>query len=45
MVGGLVTSTFLTLEIIPVIYAWWRFAQFRAGQRRERGPAVPRGAR
>ena len=29
MVGGLITSAFLTLEIIPVIYAWWRWQQFR----------------
>jgi len=29
MVGGLVTSAFLTLEIIPVIYAWWRWGQVR----------------
>jgi len=24
LVGGLTTSTFLTLEIIPVVYLWWR---------------------
>jgi Cu(I)/Ag(I) efflux system membrane protein CusA/SilA len=35
MVGGLFTSTFLTLEIIPVIYVWWRYSQFR----REQGTA------
>jgi Cu(I)/Ag(I) efflux system membrane protein CusA/SilA len=29
MVGGLFTSAFLTLEIIPVIYTWWRWAQVR----------------
>jgi Cu(I)/Ag(I) efflux system membrane protein CusA/SilA len=29
MVGGLVTSTFLTLEIIPVIYTYWRVWQLR----------------
>jgi Cu(I)/Ag(I) efflux system membrane protein CusA/SilA len=29
MVGGLVTSAFLTLEIIPVVYAYWRYAQLR----------------
>ena len=33
MVGGLFTSAFLTLEIIPVVYAWWRYAQLK----RERG--------
>ncbi len=27
MVGGLVTSAFLTLEIIPVVYTYWRFEQ------------------
>ncbi len=27
MVGGLITSAFLTLEIIPVIYTYWRFEQ------------------
>jgi Cu(I)/Ag(I) efflux system membrane protein CusA/SilA len=27
MVGGLVTSAFLTLEIIPVVYTYWRYAQ------------------
>jgi Cu(I)/Ag(I) efflux system membrane protein CusA/SilA len=35
MVGGLFTSAFLTLEIIPVVYAWWRYAQLK----RERGRA------
>lgn len=29
MVGGLITSTFLTLEIIPVIYTYWRLGQLR----------------
>jgi Cu(I)/Ag(I) efflux system membrane protein CusA/SilA len=32
MVGGLVTSAFLTLEIIPVVYAYWRYAQLRRSQ-------------
>jgi Cu(I)/Ag(I) efflux system membrane protein CusA/SilA len=27
MVGGLVTSAFLTLEIIPVVYTYWRQEQ------------------
>ncbi len=27
MVGGLVTSAFLTLEIIPVVYTYWRFEE------------------
>jgi len=30
MVGGLITSTFLTLEIIPVIYTYWRLAQIKS---------------
>jgi copper/silver efflux system protein len=29
MVGGLFTSAFLTLEIIPVVYAYWRWWQVR----------------
>ncbi len=35
MVGGLLTSALLTLEIIPVIYTYWRFEQLlwrRLGQ-------------
>jgi len=37
MVGGLVTSVFLTLEIIPVVYTYWRYAQLRRAQP-ERAP-------
>jgi Cu(I)/Ag(I) efflux system membrane protein CusA/SilA len=33
MVGGLFTSAFLTLEIIPVVYAYWRYAQWRRENR------------
>jgi Cu(I)/Ag(I) efflux system membrane protein CusA/SilA len=40
MVGGLFTSAFLTLEIIPVVYAYWRYAQLK----REQGLAQRRGA-
>ena len=29
MIGGLISSTFLTLEIIPVIYTYWRYWQIR----------------
>jgi len=36
MVGGLFTSAFLTLEIIPVVYTYWRYAQLRKEQRRMR---------
>jgi copper/silver efflux system protein len=35
MVGGLLTSTFLTLEIIPVIYTYWRHAQLKKRLRAE----------
>ncbi|MFY0535575.1 efflux RND transporter permease subunit [Nannocystis pusilla] len=33
MVGGLVSSAFLTLELIPVVYTYWRYAQLRRSQR------------
>ena len=33
MVGGLITSAFLTLEMIPVIYTYWRYAQLKKSQR------------
>jgi Cu(I)/Ag(I) efflux system membrane protein CusA/SilA len=36
MVGGLFTSAFLTLEIIPVVYTYWRYAQLRKEQSRVR---------
>ena len=35
MVGGLFTSAFLTLEIIPVVYTYWRYAQLRQERRRK----------
>lgn len=38
MVGGLITSAFLTLEIIPVVYTWWRYGQFKREQ--ARGPGA-----
>jgi len=34
MVGGLVTSAFLTLEVIPVLYTIWRSRQMAATQAR-----------
>ena len=34
MIGGLLTSAFLTLEIIPVIYTYWRLAQIKGEARR-----------
>jgi len=33
MVGGLISSTFLTLEIIPVIYTYWRLWQIKREKR------------
>jgi len=33
MVGGLLTSAFLTLEMIPVIYTYWRYAQLERARR------------
>lgn len=33
MVGGLLSSAFLTLELIPVIYTYWRFAQLERAER------------
>ena len=38
MVGGLFTSAFLTLEIIPVVYTYWRYAQLRREQRARTNP-------
>jgi len=32
-VGGLLSSAFLTLELIPVVYTYWRFAQLKRAQR------------
>jgi Cu(I)/Ag(I) efflux system membrane protein CusA/SilA len=33
MIGGLVTSAFLTLEVIPVVYTIWRSSQLRRARR------------
>ena len=33
MIGGLLTSAFLTLEILPVVYTIWRFRQLREAER------------
>jgi Cu(I)/Ag(I) efflux system membrane protein CusA/SilA len=42
MVGGLVTSAFLTLEVIPVLYTIWRTRQLAAGKGFGRAlPAAP----
>jgi Cu(I)/Ag(I) efflux system membrane protein CusA/SilA len=34
MLGGLVTSGVLTLEVLPVLYTLWRQAQLRRAQAR-----------
>jgi Cu(I)/Ag(I) efflux system membrane protein CusA/SilA len=34
MIGGLVSSTFLTLEVLPVLYTIWRHRQLRRATRR-----------
>jgi Cu(I)/Ag(I) efflux system membrane protein CusA/SilA len=39
MVGGLVSSAFLTLELIPVVYTLWRHGQLRRAQRAGRSLA------
>ncbi len=33
MVGGLLTSAFLTLELIPVVYTYWRYGQLKRSLR------------
>ncbi len=42
MVGGLITSAFLTLEIIPVIYTYWRYEQLVRRNLGERAPKAER---
>jgi Cu(I)/Ag(I) efflux system membrane protein CusA/SilA len=44
MVGGLLTSAFLTLEIIPVVVTYWRLEEL-LWQRLAVGPGAPRRAR
>ena len=39
MLGGLVTSAFLTLEVIPVLYTIWRTRQLAAARGGLRAPA------
>jgi Cu(I)/Ag(I) efflux system membrane protein CusA/SilA len=36
MVGGLLSSAFLTLELIPVVYTYWRYSQLKRAQRTNR---------
>jgi Cu(I)/Ag(I) efflux system membrane protein CusA/SilA len=33
MLGGLLTSAFLTLEVLPVLYTIWRHHQLRRAER------------
>ncbi len=40
MVGGLISSTFLTLEIIPVVYTYWRLWQIKREQKAENSKAT-----
>lgn len=40
MVGGLITSAFLTLEIIPVIYTYWRNEQLVHERLAQAAPAL-----
>jgi len=42
MVGGLITSAFLTLEIIPVIYTYWRLEELLHQRLLETSPDVHR---
>lgn len=42
MIGGLVTSAFLTLEVLPVLYTLWRVRQLEAS-RRESTSLLPSG--
>jgi Cu(I)/Ag(I) efflux system membrane protein CusA/SilA len=40
MVGGLLTSAFLTLELIPVVYTYWRYEQLVHRRLAEAAPAA-----
>lgn len=40
LVGGLLSSAFLTLELIPVVYTYWRYAQLKRAQQSGRPLAV-----
>ena len=44
MVGGLITSIFLTLEIIPVVYTYWRLWELKREQRAAARAALPEAA-
>jgi Cu(I)/Ag(I) efflux system membrane protein CusA/SilA len=43
MVGGLISSTFLTLEIIPVVYTYWRLWQIN--QEKKKAAGAPTSAK
>lgn len=40
MIGGLISSTFLTLEILPVIYTYWRYSQIKREKAKENLPTA-----
>jgi Cu(I)/Ag(I) efflux system membrane protein CusA/SilA len=41
MVGGMVSSTVLTLVVIPAIYSLWKEREVRGAARRAHGPDAP----
>ena len=45
MVGGLLTSAFLTLEIIPVVVTYWRYEQLLWERLQEAEPGLLRPLR
>jgi Cu(I)/Ag(I) efflux system membrane protein CusA/SilA len=44
MIGGLITSIFLTLEIIPVVYTYWRLWELKREQKAAASAALPEAA-
>jgi hypothetical protein len=40
MIGGLVTSAFLTLEVLPVLYTIWRVRELQASRQRAPAPSA-----
>jgi len=43
MVGGLLSSAFLTLEIIPVVYTYWRLWQIKHEKKTQLSLSQPKG--
>ena len=43
MVGGLLSSAFLTLEIIPVVYTYWRLWQIKHEKKTQPSLGQPKG--